>query len=89
MVVFAGRLTWVKLTHLQLFSHQENLPRIGYVSLDPGLVFISFPTRLDAPAICGEVPLRMGDMVFHSPGERLLYTSVRLGPAIGDPCDAT
>jgi AraC-like DNA-binding protein len=68
---FEGRLTWVKLPHLQLFHRQENLPRIGYISLDPGLVFVSFPTRFDPAPIWGEVQLRKGDIVFHSRGERL------------------
>jgi AraC-like DNA-binding protein len=68
---FEGRFTWVKLPHLQLFHREENLPRIGYISLDPGLVFVSFPTRLNPAPIWGEVQLRKGNIVFHSHGERL------------------
>lgn len=76
---FKGRVTWVKLPHLQLFYHQENLPRIAYVSFHPGLVFVSFPTRPDPAPIWGEVQLCKSDIVFHSPGERIHQRT--LGPS--------
>ncbi len=37
-------LTWAALDQLQLLHSEEDLPRIVYVSLAPGLVFVLFVT---------------------------------------------
>jgi AraC-like DNA-binding protein len=68
---FNARLTWATLHHLRLLHSEEDLPRIAYVSLDPALIFVGFTTRPDLPMRWGGVELQTGDLIFHSPGERL------------------
>jgi AraC-like DNA-binding protein len=68
---FKAHLTWVTLHHLQLLHSEECLPRIAYLSLAPALVFVAFATRPKPPMLWGGVELQTGDLVFHSPGERL------------------
>lgn len=68
---FKARLTWVELDHLHLIRSQEELPRIGYLSLAPALNFIAFTTQSDPPPVWGGMALRSGDIMFHSRGERL------------------
>jgi AraC-like DNA-binding protein len=67
---FKARLTWATLHCLQLLPSEEDLPRIAYVSLAPGLVFVGFATRPDPPMFWGGVELQTGDIIFHSRGER-------------------
>ena len=67
---FKAHLTWATLHHLQLLRSEENLPRIAYLSLAPGLVFVAFATRPDLPMLWGGVELQTGDLIFHSRGER-------------------
>jgi AraC-like DNA-binding protein len=55
---------------LQLLHSEEDLPRIAYVSLAPGLVFVGFATRPDPPMFWGGVELETGDIIFHGQGER-------------------
>jgi hypothetical protein len=42
---FEGRVTWSTLHHLRLLRSEEDLPRIGYLSLPPALVFVGFAAR--------------------------------------------
>jgi AraC-like DNA-binding protein len=65
-----AKLTWATLHHLQLLHSEEDLPRIAYVSLAPGLVFVGFATRPDPPMFWGGVELQTGDIIFHAQGER-------------------
>ena len=44
-----AKLTWATLHCLQLLHSEEDLPRIAYVSLAPGRVFVGFATRPDPP----------------------------------------
>ena len=67
---FKARLTWATLHCLQLLHSEEDLLRIAYVSLAPGLVFVGFATRLDPPMFWGGVELQTGDIIFHSRAER-------------------
>jgi AraC-like DNA-binding protein len=66
---FKASLTWLKLRHLRVLRGCENLPRIAYISLSPERVFVSFPTG-GSPSIWAGHQLRIGDIVFHSGGER-------------------
>jgi AraC-like DNA-binding protein len=68
---FEARLTWVELSHLQLFRSQENLARVASVSLMPERVFVAIPTRDNPPPICDGVEVQPGNIVFHSLGERV------------------
>ena len=67
---FKAHLTWATLHHLQLLRCEEDLPRIAYVSLPPGLVFVGFATRPDLPMLWGGVELHTGDIILHNRGER-------------------
>ena len=67
---FNARLTWATLHQLQLLRSEEDVSRIGYVSLDPALVFVGFTTRPDPPMLWGGQQLQSNEIIFHSPGER-------------------
>jgi AraC-like DNA-binding protein len=67
---FNARLTWASLHRLQLLRSEEDLPRIAYVSLAPGLVFVAFATRPDPPMLWGGVELQTEEIIFHSRAER-------------------
>ena len=67
---FKARLTWVELDHLYLLRCEEDHPRIGYVSLPRGLAVVAFRTDKGPPPLWAGTGLQLGDLVFHSPGER-------------------
>lgn len=67
---FNARSTWATLHHLQLLRGEEDLPRIGYVSLDPTQIFVGFAMRPDPPMLWAGVELQTGQIIFHSRGER-------------------
>jgi AraC-like DNA-binding protein len=68
---FHARLTWLELQDLRLLRAQEASPRIAYVTLPPGLIFVTFPTKPGPPLILGGAELQFGDIMFHSLGEHL------------------
>jgi AraC-like DNA-binding protein len=68
---FGARLTSVCLPHLRLFSVQESLPRIAYVSLPPRWVTFAFPTSFKPPPIWSGIEMKPQDLMFHSVGERM------------------
>jgi len=68
---FRARLTWAELHCVRLLRSQEDLPRIAYVSLEPALVFVTFPTTVDPPPVWRGVEVQSGTIMFHSRGERL------------------
>ncbi len=68
---FGARLTSVSLPHLKLFSIQESLPRIAYVSLPPRWVTFAFPTCFEPPPIWSGIEMKPQDLMFHSVGERM------------------
>ena len=65
-----AKLTWATLHQLQLLHSEEDLPRIAYVSLAPGPMFVGFATRPDPRMFWGGVELQTGDIIFHGQGER-------------------
>jgi AraC-like DNA-binding protein len=67
---FKARLTWLRLQHLEVYRCYESLPRIAYISLLSERIFLSFPAGA-ASLTCAGFGLRNGDMVLHSPGERV------------------
>jgi AraC-like DNA-binding protein len=67
---FKAQLTRLKLKHLEIYRCSESLPRIAYISLPAGPVFLSFPVGKASCSFDGIV-LRNGDMVFHSNAERM------------------
>jgi AraC-like DNA-binding protein len=78
---FKARLTWAELHHLQLLRCEEDLPRIGYVSLSEQLAFISFPAQSGgSQPVWRGTRLEAGDIVLHSRGDCLHQTT--RGPSI-------
>ena len=67
---FKARLTWTTLHHLHLLRSEEELPRIGYVSLAPALIFVALAPRPDPPMLWGGLQLQPDEIIFHSRGER-------------------
>ena len=68
---FQARLTWADLTHLHLMRAQESSARVGYLTLSPDLVFVTFPTGQNTVLLYGGTALLFGDKMFHARGEQL------------------
>jgi AraC-like DNA-binding protein len=68
---FAARLTRLKLQDLEVHRCYESLPRVAYVSLPPGRMFVSFPIGTAAVLISDGFSLQNGDFVLHSRRERI------------------
>jgi AraC-like DNA-binding protein len=69
--IFAARLTSVSLPHLELFSMQESLPRIAYVSLAPKSVSFAFPMVSKTPVRWGGLEMKPDDLMSHGVGEHM------------------
>jgi AraC-like DNA-binding protein len=67
---FKARLTWTTLDRLRLLRGEEDLPRIGYVSLPSALVFIGFAARSGPPIHWAGTGLLPTEVIFHSRGDR-------------------
>jgi AraC-like DNA-binding protein len=67
---FHAQLTWADLRNFQLLRAREASPRVGYLTLPPDRVFVTFPTGQNSILCYGDVTLRFGDLMFHSRGER-------------------
>jgi AraC-like DNA-binding protein len=68
---FKAHTTWAELHCLQLLRCEEDVPRVGYLSLTPQLAFVAFPTGVGPSPVWGGTELQAGDIMFHSRGERL------------------
>jgi AraC-like DNA-binding protein len=68
---FKARLTWAELDCLFLLRCQEDQSRIAFLSLPSALVFVAFRTDPGPPPLWGGMELQLGDIMFHSSGERL------------------
>ena len=66
---FEARRTWVHIHRLSLVHVTETVPRVAFVRLAPGPVFVSFPTHYEPPPIWSGVAMRPGEIVFHGRGE--------------------
>jgi AraC-like DNA-binding protein len=66
---FKACLTWLKLHNLRVLRGCEKSPVIAYISLPSAPAFVSFPTA-DSSSIWAGLELPVGDIVFHSRGER-------------------
>jgi AraC-like DNA-binding protein len=90
---FKARMTRLKLKHLEVYCCYENLPRIAYISLSPGPIFMSFPVGTVSHFFDG-FALQRGDVVLHSRGERMhqrlsaecQWGLVSLSPAVLASC---
>jgi AraC-like DNA-binding protein len=62
---FEARVTWVNLRRLCLARCVESAPRVAFVALVPGPVFVSFPIRHVPPPVWSGVEMRPGEIVVH------------------------
>lgn len=77
---FKARLTWIRLNRVALVRAEERAPRIAFVTLAPGQVFVSLPLHHDPPAMWNGVEMRSGEIVLHgSNGEQIHHRTK--GPA--------
>src|ERR1700682_3179245 len=67
---FNARLTWLDLRRFHVLRGCENLPRIAFISMSPAQVFVSFPASEGPLLTYSGLGLQVGDVVFHSRGER-------------------
>jgi AraC-like DNA-binding protein len=68
---FKARLTWVELHDLQLLRCEENVPRIGYMTMPLPFACVSLPENSGLLPRWRGIALQAGDVMFHSLGERL------------------
>lgn len=68
---FEARLTWVNTRRLRLARCVERAPRVAFVALAPGPVFVSFPIRHDPPPVWSGVEMRPGEIVLHGRGDHI------------------
>jgi hypothetical protein len=73
---FKARLTWVTLPHLGLVRCTEHVPRVACMTLAPGSVVVSFPTRRKPPPIWQGVEILLGEIALHSCGEQVFQRTV-------------
>ena len=68
---FRARLDWIELPNLRLLRAEESSPRVAYMRLPGGLVFVTFPAQERSSLIyCGS-QLQFGEVIFHSRGEHV------------------
>jgi hypothetical protein len=63
---FKARLTWAELHHLQLLRCEEDLPRLGYLSLPARLVLVAFPSGSGPLPVWRGTKVQVRDIMFHS-----------------------
>jgi AraC-like DNA-binding protein len=86
---FRTSLTWARLDNLHLLRCQEDLPRIGYLSLAPELIFVAFAPHTGLRPLWGSLEVQSEEIIVHGRGERLhqrtkgpcLWSVIALGPA--------
>ena len=66
---FEVRLTWVSIRRLRLARCEESAPRVAFVTLARGPVFVSFPLRHAPPPVWSGVEMRPGEIVLHGRGD--------------------
>lgn len=68
---FSARLTWAELHYLQLLRCEEDVARVAYLHLAPGLAFVTFAAYPTSLSIWRGIELRPDDILFHRRGEWL------------------
>ena len=66
-----ARVTSVRLPHLRLFSIEESLPRIAFVSLPEEWLHFAFAVAPKRPSIWAGLEMQSLDLMVHSVGEHL------------------
>src|SRR6266851_3260650 len=78
---FKVRLTWIEIRRLRLARCEESAPRIAFVALAQGPIFVSFPIRHDPPPVWSGVEMRPGEIVLHRSGDRIYQRTSGAGAA--------
>lgn len=68
---FKMSVTWVKLRRVRLIGFRENLSRIAFVTLTPGLTVVGLPTLHGSLPTWSGVKLSRGEIVLHGLDERI------------------
>jgi AraC-like DNA-binding protein len=76
---FRARLTWVNTRRVRLARCTESAPRVAFVALAPGPVFVSFPIRHTPPPIWSGVEMQPGEIVLHGSGDRIYQRTSAAG----------
>jgi AraC-like DNA-binding protein len=67
---FKARLTWVNMRRVRLTRCTETAPRVAFIALPPGQVFISFPVHHDPPPVWSGIEMRPGEIMLHGCRDR-------------------
>ena len=67
---FRATLSRLNMKQLEVYWLRENLPRIAYLTLPPGRIFLSFPVGRHSPIFAG-FACQSGDIVLHSRGGQI------------------
>src|SRR3974377_1578582 len=86
---FRARITWAELHHMQVLRCEEESARLTYVQLAPELAFVTFPADSEPLPVWRGQEMQMGEIIFHSRGERLhqstsrpsVWNVIAMGPA--------
>jgi AraC-like DNA-binding protein len=68
---FKARLTWVNTRRVRLARCTESAPRIAFVALAPGPVFVSFPLRHAPSPFWSGVEMQPGEIMLHGCGDHI------------------
>jgi AraC-like DNA-binding protein len=68
---FKARLTWINTRRVRLARCAESAPRIAFIALARGPVFVSFPIRHAPPPVWSGVEMRPGEIVVHGCGDHV------------------
>lgn len=68
---FQARLTWVELHNMEPLRCEEDLPRIGYLSLAPQLAVVASPISSSRFPVWRGITLHAENIMLHSRGERV------------------
>src|SRR6516162_1752479 len=74
---FRARITWAELHHMQVLRCEEEFARLAYVQLAPELAFVTFPADSEPLPVWRGQEMQMGEIMFHSRGERLHQSTSR------------
>jgi AraC-like DNA-binding protein len=68
---FKARVTWASLRGLTLIRIEEKLPRVAFLRLAPGLLFLTFPIRNQLPILWGGFEILPPEMLLHGLGDHI------------------
>jgi AraC-like DNA-binding protein len=69
-VEFGAQVSWLDMRCLGVRLVEEEAPRVAFISLPPGRLFVSFPLADSPSMVWNGIRLRRGDLVLHAAGDR-------------------